>query len=305
MSSIDYNAKGVVFNIQRFSVNDGPGIRTIVFLKGCPLRCRWCSNPESQRIQPDILYSKELCIGCGQCAQVCPQEAIDPSNPGFVNRDKCIGCGECVSVCPAGALILKGEVMDVNEIIQELKKDAIMYRKSGGGITLSGGEPLVQWQFATELLKACKGQGWNTAMETSGYASKEAIESVIPWVDHVLLDCKSTDELIHKKNVGVGLEKIRENSHRIAEISHTIIRVPTIPTVNDTKENFQKVAEFAKSLPNVNEVHILPYHVFGENKYKLLDREYSMMDIEPMEKEDAIVFKEIVESYGLKCQIGG
>lgn len=306
MASINYKAKGVVFDIQRFSVNDGPGIRTIVFLKGCPLHCLWCSNPESQRVAPDVLFDASECIGCGECAKVCPHGAIKPENPGHVHRDICVGCGECVGVCPTGALILKGEVSTVEEVIRELKKDTVMYRKSGGGITLSGGEPLVQWEFATELLKACKAQGWNTAIETTGFASTEAIESVIPWIDYVLLDCKSRDTQVHKKYVGVDNDLIGKNSVRIAELGkNTIIRVPTIPKVNATEEDFHRIAEFAKTLPGVDTIHILPYHRYGENKYKLLDREYLMGQIEQLEAEDVEVFKDILEQHGFKCMIGG
>ena len=233
MATVNYQEKGVVFDIQRFSVNDGPGIRSIVFLKGCPLSCLWCCNPESQRIEPDVMYDQKKCIGCGKCMKACRQGAIGPENLSWVDRSKCIGCGECVNVCPTGALTLKGEVMSVNEIIQVLRRDAHYFRKSGGGVTLSGGEPLTQWRFARELLKACKAQGWDTAIETTAYGTDEAIEAVIPYVDLVLMDCKSTDPEVHKRVTGVSNEKIRKNAAKIVKIANqVIIRVPTIPTVN-------------------------------------------------------------------------
>ena len=186
MATVNYQEKGVVFDIQRFSVNDGPGIRTIVFLKGCPLSCLWCCNPESQRREPDVMYDAKKCIGCGKCMKACQHGAIGPGNETWVDRSKCVGCGECVNVCPTGALTLKGEVMTVSEVIHVLRRDAHYFRKSGGGITLSGGEPLMQWKYARELLKACKAQGWDTAIETTGYGSDEAIEAVIPYLDLVL-----------------------------------------------------------------------------------------------------------------------
>ena len=215
MATVNYQEKGVGFDIQRFSVNDGPGIRSIVFLKGCPLSCLWCCNPESQRIEPDVMYDQKKCIGCGKCMKACQQGAIGPENLSWVDRSKCIGCGECVNVCPTGALTLKGEVMSVNEIIQVLRRDAHYFRKSGGGVTLSGGEPLTQWRFARELLKACKAQGWDTAIETTAYGTDEAIEAVIPYVDLVLMDCKSTDPEVHKRVTGVSNEKIRKNAAKI------------------------------------------------------------------------------------------
>lgn len=190
MDSINYNLMGTVFDIQRFSLHDGPGIRTIVFLKGCPLSCQWCSNPESQSIKPVIMYKEDDCLHCGRCITACKRGAISPENKTWINRELCSGCGECVNACPAGALVLKGKTMSIQQVIRELKKDATTYRRSGGGITLSGGEPLMQYEFASELLQACKGQGWNTAIETTGVGSREAIEKVIPYVDTVLLDIK-------------------------------------------------------------------------------------------------------------------
>ena len=241
MATVNYQEKGVVFDIQRFSVNDGPGIRSIVFLKGCPLSCLWCCNPESQRVEPDVMYDQKKCVGCGKCTKACQHGAIGPQNEKWIDRTKCVGCGECVNVCPTGALSLKGEVMTINEIIQVLRRDAHYFRNSGGGVTLSGGEPLSQWKFARELLKACKAQGWDTAIETTGFGTDEAIEAVIPYVDVVLLDCKSTDPVVHKRVTGVSNELIQKNSAKIAAIANkVIIRVPTIPTVNASEEEFHR-----------------------------------------------------------------
>ena len=303
---IDYKAEGVVFDIQRFSLHDGPGIRTIVFLKGCPLSCKWCSNPESQHVNPTIMFDAESCIHCGRCMAACQQGAIAVGNQNFIDYSKCIGCGECASACPAGALTLKGERMTVESVVKVLKKDVITYRESNGGITLSGGEPLVQWKFATELLKACKAQGWHTAIETTGYGSEEALESVFPYIDEVLLDCKSTKDDVHKAFTGVTTEKIKNNAKRITQLAHTIIRVPTIPGVNATEEDFENVCAYARELTGVDTIHILPYHTLGENKYKMMGVDYPMPEeIKPLDEEDAIPFKEIVEKNGFRCKIGG
>lgn len=306
MVSVDYKAEGVVFDIQRFSLNDGPGIRSIVFLKGCPLSCLWCCNPESQRITPDVMFDAEKCIGCGRCVEVCNHGAMGYENLNRIDRTKCVGCGECVAICPSGALTIKGEHMSIGEIIKVIRRDANYFRKSGGGVTISGGEPLTQWKFARELLKACKAQGWDTAMETTGYGSDEAVEGVFPYVDLVLLDVKSTNSEIHKKVTGVDNVLIRKNAEKISKMAKVIIRVPTIPTINAFKEEFHNIAEFARTLHNVDTIHILPYHTLGENKYNLLGKAYSMgYDIKPLPMEEAEEFKKIVQSYGLKCEIGG
>ena len=306
MVSVDYKAEGVVFDIQRFSLNDGPGIRSIVFLKGCPLSCLWCCNPESQRMAPDVMFDAEKCIGCRKCTSVCSHGAIGPENANWIDRNKCVGCGECVTICPGGALTLKGEPMSIGEIIQVIKRDAHYFRKSGGGVTISGGEPLVQWKFARELLKACKAQGWDTAMETTGYGSEEAVEAVFPYVDLVLLDVKSTNPDIHKKVTGVDNVLIRKNAEKISRMANVIIRVPTIPTVNAFEEEFHNIAEFAKTLHNVDTIHVLPYHTLGENKYTLLGKAYEMgYDIKSLPREEAEKYRKIVQSHGLKCEIGG
>lgn len=303
--AIDYEAKGIVFNMQRFSVHDGPGIRTIVFLKGCPLRCTWCSNPESQTLNPVIMYQPEECIHCGRCLLVCKHGALSPDNPGLVDRSKCKGCGECAAVCPTGALTLKGKAMTVTEVIKELKKDATAFRRSGGGVTISGGEGLVQHEFTTQLLRACHAQGWNTAIETTGYASPEIVEKVIPHVDLVLMDIKSMNGEKHKEQCGVDNQLILDNAKRISQISKTVVRVPVIPGFNYTKEDIDAIAAFVKTLNGVTTLHLLPYHSLGSNKYELLGREYGMGSQANLHAEDVKELKEIVQRHGLDCVIGG
>ena len=306
MASVNYKAEGIVTDIQRFSVHDGPGIRTIVFLKGCPLSCIWCCNPETQTTDPVILVPNDRCIHCGKCVAVCRQQAPSLSLKGRIDRSKCIGCGECSNVCPTGALVLKGDRMSVEQVIRVLKKDAIIYRKSKGGITLSGGEALVQWKYAAELLKACKAQGWHTAIETTGFGSEEAIEAVFPYIDIALMDIKTMNPEIHKKVTGVSPKIIHRNARRIAEITKLIIRVPTIPTVNATDGDFEQICNFAKTLNGVDTIHILPYHRLGVNKYDLLNMEYPMGNtIDSMNPKEAVRFQEIVERNGFHCVIGG
>lgn len=305
MSATKYDLEGVVFNIQRYSVHDGPGIRTIPFLKGCPLSCLWCSNPESQSPKPEIMYQEDRCIRCGKCVAACKQGALSRENPGFVDRTHCIGCGACAAVCPTDALVLKGEKMTVWEVMQILQKDAITYRRSGGGITLSGGEPLLQHDFSLNLLHACHEKGWHTAMETTGFASKSIVEKVMPHVDLALLDIKSVDPAIHKQCTGVDNRRILENLIRISHLTETVVRVPVIPGVNADPEHMEEIVRFAKYMNKIDKIHILAYHSYGRNKYSLLGREYPMGDTPNLKPEDMEPFKKIVQKHGFECVVGG
>jgi pyruvate formate lyase activating enzyme len=305
MDTINYSMEGLVFDIQRFSIHDGPGIRTIVFLKGCPLSCRWCSNPESQKLKPVIMYQEMNCIHCGRCIVACKKGAISINNKGFINRDICTACGECVNVCPASALTMKGRKMTVEQVVKELKKDATTYRRSGGGITLSGGEPLVQSDFSKEIFKACKAQGWHTAIETTGYAKTEIIEKVFPYVDLALMDIKNIDSNIHKEYTGVSNEVILENVKRVSKITKVIVRVPVIPEFNSSDESIFKISKFVKTLNNIDTIHLLPYHTYGQNKYELLGREYFMGKMRTLTQEEIDNLKKIVESHNIQCIIGG
>ncbi|MDR3438606.1 glycyl-radical enzyme activating protein [Telmatospirillum sp.] len=305
MSEIKFEQEGIVFDTQRYSIHDGPGIRTIVFLKGCPLACRWCCNPESQTPGPTTMYLKSSCVHCGRCIEVCKRGALSFDNPGFIDRTRCTGCGACANVCPSGALTMKGRSLTVWQVMQDLQKDATNYRRSGGGVTLSGGEPLVQPEFALELLKACKDRGWSTAMETTGFAPKEVVERIMPFVDHALVDLKAIDPAVHKEQTGVANRLILENAIRISNLTATVVRVPLIPGVNANPAAIEAVGRFARLMNGVDTIHLLPYHTYGENKYGLLGREYPMGDTKTLAKETLEALKKVIEGQGFRCVIGG
>lgn len=305
MDTINYRIEGNVFDIQRFSIHDGPGVRTIVFLKGCPLTCLWCSNPESQKLKSVLMYQSMNCIHCGKCISACKVNAISNNSKGFIDRNICTSCGECVNVCPTGALTIKGKKMTVEQVIKELKKDEIIYRRSGGGITFSGGEPLVQSKFLKELLKACKSQGWHTAIETTAYSSKEVVEEIFPYIDLALMDIKGTNPEKHKKYTGVSNEIIIENAKLVSQISNMVVRVPLVPEVNSSREDILGLCNLVKNLKNVDTIHLLPYHTYGENKYDLLGIDYLMKNVKSLKEEEIQSLKVVIENEGIRCVIGG
>ena len=299
---------GTVFDIQRFSVHDGPGIRTIVFLKGCPLRCRWCSNPESQEWVRQLAYIQADCIKCGKCVQACQYNALDFTSGFHVDKDKCVLCGDCSAVCYPGAMVMEGKIRTVSDLIKELRRDNTHYRRSGGGITLSGGEALAQATFSAALLKACQAEGWHTAVETAAYVPREKIAQTLPYLNLVLLDIKHADSKKHEQYVGQPNELILENAHYIASFPNVelIIRVPVIPGFNDQPEEIAAIAKIANSLPGVKKLHLLPYHRMGENKYDYLKYDYKMKGIDALSPERAAYLKTVVEqNASLHCQIGG
>ncbi|MCB2295630.1 glycyl-radical enzyme activating protein [Clostridium algoriphilum] len=298
--------KGIVFDIQKFSVHDGPGVRTIVFLKGCPLSCKWCCNPESQIEMPQVMFMEQNCTGCKRCSEVCKNFAINFNLPNRVDQSKCVHCGKCVEVCFSEALNMAGNVKSVKEILTELSKDDIIYRRSGGGITLSGGEALAQPDFTKELLKGCKAKGFHTAIETSGFTSRTVLERVLPWLDLIMLDIKHMDSNKHKEYVGQNNETILENAKIIAQSGKPlIIRIPIITGFNDDENNIRATAKFVVSLKKVKEIHLLPYHRLGQNKYDYLGYKYKMPELKPPLEEDMTYLKKVVEAEGLVCKIGG
>jgi pyruvate formate lyase activating enzyme len=305
MSEIMWNKTGIIYDIQRFSLHDGPGIRTIIFFKGCPLRCKWCCNPESQMKNNQIMYIKNNCIDCRKCIQVCPTGAIDLENKKIIHT-KCIACGKCVEVCYANALQMIGKEITVKEVFTEIQKDSVYYKHSNGGITLSGGEALSQPEFATELLKACKNAGYNTSIETTSFASLESINKVLEYVDLVLLDIKVMNSKLHKVYTGQSNDLILNNIKHIVDTGkEVIIRIPLIPSVNDTDENISKTINFIKELQLIKEVHILPYHRLGINKYDYLGYDYLLKHKLTPEEEHIESIKDMFEKEGFICKIGG
>ena len=247
------SVKGTVFNIQRFCVNDGPGIRTAVFLKGCPLSCVWCHNPESQRFEPEILFYKDKCTGCGRC--------------------KCVTAADRDFVCFNGAKEICGKTVSANEVTAEVLKDKPFYENSGGGVTLSGGEPLAQYDFSLELLKKAKENGIHTAIETCGYAEKSKILEIAKYVDLFLFDCKETDPELHKKYTGVDNKIILDNLKALSNAgSKIILRCPIIPGFNDRAEHFKGISETAEKFIGIEHIEIEPFHPLGESKYSALGR---------------------------------
>lgn len=295
------NEKGIVFNIQKYSIHDGSGIRTLVFMKGCPLRCRWCSNPESQTFSEEIMFIKNKCIGCGKCVEVCPQKATD-ARTFEIDRNMCTACGNCAEVCYANAKKNVGTGYSVGEIMEVIEKDRVFYRKSQGGVTIGGGEPTAQPQFVLNLLKECKRLNIHTAIETCGYGEWKKVKEIFETVDQILYDLKHMDDQEHLKLTGVSNHLILRNAEKIARMGKAILfRIPVIPGYNSNDENIIEAGKFIKRLMNFNEqiqVELLPYHNLGADKYSSLGRTYQLDDLKPPETEKKEYWNNILESCG-------
>lgn len=270
---------GNVFNIQRFCTGDGPGIRTTVFLKGCPLSCIWCHNPESQRMSPEIMFDEGKCISCKKCSTACSLHRFKGESHVY-DRSECRVCGKCAELCYVGALEVCGSSMSVDDVIRQVTRDRIFYKNSGGGLTISGGEPMAQFEFTKALLEAAKKENLHTCIETCGFASFAKYRNIAPFTDIFLFDWKLTDPILHEKYTGVSNALIKENLIMLDSIgSKTILRCPIIPSVNDRKEHLIGIAELANSLKNVIAIDIEPYHPLGSGKADKLGREYPLANI--------------------------
>lgn len=300
---------GVIFNVQHYCIHDGPGIRTTLFVKGCPLRCLWCQNPESQSMQPLLFFMAEKCAGCGLCAAACPLGAISIlEGKAKTDRSLCKGCGSCASVCPQEARSIMGEEVSASEIYKKIAQDKIFYEGSGGGATISGGEPLAQPEFTKAILQKCRENGIHTALETCGYARWEVAEAVFEFVDLILFDLKHMDPLKHEKCTSVSNELILANLKKIYHLlkKQVIVRIPIIPGYNDSPGNIEASAQFISSeLGKDVQVHLLPFHRLGESKNERMETENLTFHSAPPSEEHMEGLKKIFEAYGLKAQIGG
>ncbi|WP_092222277.1 glycyl-radical enzyme activating protein [Desulforhopalus singaporensis] len=300
---------GLVFDIKKYAINDGPGIRVAVFLKGCPLNCAWCHNPESISPKVEKMYNPDKCIGCQYCIESCPEDACFLTPDGIVtDRNLCTGCGECAKICPTQAAEMSGRVVTVVDIAEIAEKERLFFDQSGGGVTISGGEPLLQPEFLKALLDELGARSIHRAVDTTGFAPSELMLDVAGRTDLFLYDLKMMDSNRHKKWTGVGNEKILHNLRLLSETEAEIhIRIPLIRGVNDDIDNIERTAAFISSLKggSAKTINLLPYHNIMVNKYKKLGRYYNPGEISEPGNEDLSAIVEIFSKYGLSATVGG
>ena len=297
---------GLIFDIQRFAVHDGPGIRTTLFLKGCPLACWWCHNPESISSGPQLAIFEEKCIACGRCVTLCPNGAHESLADGSraFHRERCTGCGRCAEGCVAEALVLEGRPLTVEDAMCELRKDLPFYRNSGGGITLSGGEPMCQVEFSAAVLERCRAEGIHTTLDTSGCARWEDFETVLPFTDLVLYDVKHADPDAHRRYTGLSNRLILENLVRIGDRGTPLdIRIPVVPGINDDEQNIRATASLVKAVRSVTCVTLLPFHRLGKSKYARIGGSYGLTDLEPPGPDRMQQVAALLRSFGLKVVV--
>lgn len=290
-----------IFNIQKFSIHDGPGIRTSVFLKGCNLSCVWCHNPEGISFMRHLIWNGDKCIGCRSCERSCENKAIQfNENKMQFDSNICTGCGKCEERCSNEALTLWGRSFSVLEVLKEVEKDELFYISSGGGVTVSGGEPLCQFQFVKELLTECKNRGYHTAIETSGYVSWDSLESVIEVCDLFLYDIKAINNDLHKRGTGKDNELIKNNLRKLIERkANVIVRTPVIPEFNDNENEIKAIFEFIKTLSKDIKIELLPYHNMSSSKYEKLDRKCVIL--KPPSTEKMASLNELIKNTRESC----
>jgi pyruvate formate lyase activating enzyme len=301
---------GLISDFQRFSIHDGPGIRTLVFMKGCPLHCAWCANPETIIPRPEIMLIPHNCIGCGKCIEACPSKCLAQVDRivSFIDRDKCLlpECGKCQRVCYANAVNISGRYLTVEEVMDVVLRDREFYDRTGGGVTISGGEPFAQPVFLMELVRTAKILKLHTAIETCGQVNWNIFNSVLEHLDYVLYDLKHMDSNRHLQGTGVDNRIILENAKRLGASGKPVrIRLPLIPDFNDSEENVRATAEFIAEFSNLEALDILPYHRMGEPKWGQLHQEYKLQGVVPHNKERVFELADIARKYGIEVTVGG
>ncbi len=298
---------GTIFDIKKYSINDGPGIRTTVFFSGCPLSCLWCHNPESQSLKPELLYRAGRCLLCGDCIKVCPEGAIslgDDSRLVITDRQKCTRCQTCVTICYSGAREFSGRGMNLREVMAVIERDIPFFDESHGGVTFSGGEPLMQPTFLSTLLKACRAQEIHTVVDTSGFANWNVFEQIRKDVDLFLYDLKHMDSTRHQEVTGVPNDVILANLRRLSEAgAKCIVRIPLIPGINDDEKNLLESGELLASLSHIESVELMGYHDIAQAKYEALGREYALTGTKPATETKINQAAELLRSYGLNVVI--
>lgn len=294
----------MIFNIQKCSIHDGEGLRTLVFFKGCALRCKWCANPESQEYAPEIIESPTKCIGCGYCFKACPKNAI--RSDGTIDRDLCDNCMKCTDICYAEAKRVAGKDYTTEELYKEIEKDKPFYEIYGGGVTFSGGEPLTHGKELRDIARMCKEKGIGTMVESCGFANYDGFKDALPYIDGMFMDIKHIDSEKHRELTGQGNELILENIRKICEGGMPVtIRTPVVPGYNDEVENIRAIAEFVGTLPTVKEYELLAYHNLGESKYRSLGRAYELHDVKiPSNEHMRELVKAangVLEKYNKEC----